>query len=152
MRRASVICVVVIMLLLVSPVVFGDEPGKARWPIKTSVSADARLDNPKATQYADLPKLDDPPGVTKNDRRYRDALIPQFPNAHSLKEGDIILVTGWLHLVAAEPDGAHDVQISSSADSQAQCIVVEVPKDDAQYVTSGTVRQRAQTVRAFVRD
>jgi hypothetical protein len=93
------------MLLLVGTVVFGDEPGKARWPIKTSVSADARLDHPKATQYADLAKLDDPPGVTKNDRRYQDALIPQFPNAHSLMEGDTILVTGWLHLVVAEPDG-----------------------------------------------
>jgi hypothetical protein len=48
--------------------------------------------------------------------------------------------------------GDYHIQISSSADSQAQCIVVEVPKDDAQFVTSGTVRQRAQTVRAFVRD
>jgi hypothetical protein len=56
--------------------------GVERWPIKTSVPQGAKLDKPQTIDYADLVKVDDPPGVTKNDHRYQDKLVPEFPNTH----------------------------------------------------------------------
>lgn len=127
------------------------KPGKQRWPIKTSVLPEASLAHRIAVTYGDLVKLDDPPDVTKNDHRFQSARIPAFPNPHGLKEGDIVTVTGWLHLVAGESDGDYHIQISDSRDSQARCLIVEVPKDDEAFVTSGAVRERAKAVREFVR-
>src|SRR5437867_9195400 len=66
-----------------------------RWPIKTSLPSGTSLSHSKAIPYADLVKLDDPPGVTNRDHRYQDARIPAFPNTHGLKEGEIVTVTGW---------------------------------------------------------
>ncbi|SRR5712691_13121644 len=47
------------------------KPGKARWPLETSLSTNADAKHAKAIEYGDLGKLDDPPGVTKNDARYQ---------------------------------------------------------------------------------
>src|SRR5437879_13868217 len=81
------------------------KPGVERWPIKTSVPPGADITTGKSVAYADLVKLDDPPGVQKNDHRYQAARIPSFPNQLGVKEGDILTTTGWLHLVAGESDG-----------------------------------------------
>jgi hypothetical protein len=127
------------------------KPGVERWPIKTSVPAGADLSLGKSVSYADLAKLDDPPGVQKNDHRYQSARIPMFTNALGVKEGDILTTTGWLHLVAGESDGDYHIQISDQQDSQASCVVVEVPKDDPAFVASALVREHAKTVREFIR-
>src|SRR5260370_7691578 len=65
------------------------KPGVERWPIKTGVPAGADLSLGKSVSYADLAKLDDPPGVQKNDHRYQPARIPMFTNSLALKEADI---------------------------------------------------------------
>ena len=88
------------------------KPGKARWPIKTSLSANADVKHAKAIEYGDLAKLDDPPGVTKNDARYQRERVPEFPNNVGVREGDILTMRGWLHLVALETDGDYHIQIS----------------------------------------
>ena len=123
-----------------------------RWPIKTSLPSGTSLSHSTTVTYADLVKLDDPPSVTKRDHRYQDVRIPAFPNTHGLKEGDIVTVTGWLHLVAGEDDGDYHIQISNSKESQAQCLIVEVPKDDEVFVKAALVRERAKTVREFIRE
>src|SRR5438874_12587199 len=66
------------------------KPGKARWLIKTSLSANADVTHAKAIEYGDLAKLDDPPGVTKNDARYQRERVPEFPNNDGVKEGGIL--------------------------------------------------------------
>src|SRR5437870_5688057 len=56
-------------------------PGKARWPIKTSVPEGADLDHPTRVDLADLidaAKLPDAPSVTKNDAQFQAARIPKF--------------------------------------------------------------------------
>src|SRR5260370_33318988 len=73
------------------------KPGVERWPIKTSVPAGADLSLGKSVSYADLAKLDDPPGAQKNDHRYQSARIPMFTNALGVTEGDILITPGWLH-------------------------------------------------------
>jgi hypothetical protein len=127
------------------------KPGVERWPIKTSVPAGADLSLGKSVSYTDLAKLADPPGVQKNDHRYQSARIPMFTNALGVKEGDILTTTGWLHLVAGENDGDYHIQISDQQDSQASCVVVEVPKDDPAFVASALLREHAKTVREFIR-
>ncbi len=94
-------------------------PGKARWPIKTSVPEGADLDHPSRADLGDLidaDKLPDAPGVTKNDARFQDALIPKFDNPLGVTEGNILSTVGWLHLVAAEGDGDYHIQISPAHD------------------------------------
>ena len=127
------------------------KPGKARWLIKTSLSANADVKHAKAIEYGDLAKLDDPPGVTKNDARYQRERVPEFPNNVGVKEGDILTMRGWLHLVALETDGDYHIQISDQQDSQESCIVVEVPKADPEFVESAIVREYAKTVLEFIR-
>src|SRR5438093_10984138 len=89
------------------------KPGVERWPIKTSVLA-VNVSHGTPVAYADLVKLDDPPGVGKNDHRYQAARIPAFTNALGITEGDILTITGWLHRVVGESDGDYHIQISDS--------------------------------------
>jgi hypothetical protein len=126
------------------------EPGKERWPIKTSLPADADVDRPREVQLAKLILLEDPPGVKTRDKRYQAARIP-FVTWLDFKEGDIISTTGWLHLVAAEPDGDYHIQLSNNPTDGNHCLIVEVPKDEARFVESPQVRQLAGEVREFIR-
>ena len=48
-------------------------PGEVRWPIKTSVPAQADLTHPKAIEFLSLAKLGDPPDVHKKDARCQGA-------------------------------------------------------------------------------
>ncbi|HUI30007.1 MAG TPA: hypothetical protein VLX91_07310 [Candidatus Acidoferrales bacterium] len=100
-------------------------PGVERWPIKISVH---RLyETPKDVSFDNLIALPGPNGVTKNDPRYQDAFIPSFSNSLNLREGDMVSVSGWLHLVAFETDGDYHIQISNSDTAGDHCLIVEVP-------------------------
>ena len=113
-----------------------------RWPIKTSVLAGVDVSHGTPVAYADLVKLDDPPGVGKNDHRYQAARIPAFTNALGITEGDILTTTGWLHLVAGESDGDYHIQISDSQDSQVSCLIAEVPNPDQGSASKPRDRER----------
>ncbi len=128
------------------------EPGKARWPIKTSLPEGADVNKSKDVPLLRLLILEDPPGIKHNDQRYQAARIPEFTNSLDLKEGDIISTAGWLHLVAMEDDGDYHIQISSSQTDGNNCLIVEVPKDDDKFVRSPQVRQFAGSVREFIRN
>ena len=144
----------ILSLLLVSAELRAEctEPGKARWPIKSTVASIAALKHPKDVDLGDLLDLPDPPGVTKNDADYQENLIPAFSNAAGLEEGDIVAVEGWLHLVAKEPnDCEYHIQISGSRTNGDHCLIVEVPLEHKVSVPSATLRSRVKIVRSFVR-
>src|SRR2546428_13528666 len=86
------------------------KPGKARWLIKTSLSATADVKHAKAIEYGDLAKLADPRGVIKNDARYQRERVPEFRNNLGAKEGDILTIRRWPHLVAPETYAHYHVQ------------------------------------------
>ena len=126
----------------------GMKPGVERWPIKTS--AHRMRETPKDVDFAKLIALPDPQGVKKNDSRYQDAFIPTFQNSLNIQEGDIVRVSGWLHLVAYETDGDFHVQISNSAASGDNCLIVEVPYPT--YVKSApNLKKLCTTVRNFIK-
>ncbi len=123
------------------------KPGseQARWPIKTSV-VDLEA-TPHELTLDDLFKLPEAPGVKARDPRYADARIPPFDNAAGVKEGDLITVTGWLHLVAFESDGDYHMQISADPEDGNNCLIVETPLNDKDYVKDSDLRQALQGVR-----
>jgi len=77
--RWAVAAFAVASLLWFPSSILAFQPGKARWPIKTSVPEGADLDHPKPvdlTGLIDATKLPEAPGVTNNDARFEDARIP----------------------------------------------------------------------------
>ena len=124
--------------------------GTERWSIKTSVPDGTNFS--KATQVAllDLLALPNAPEVTHNDPRYQSARIPakagdQFP------EGKLITTTGWLHLVAGETDGDYHIQISGSAATGDQCLIVEVPNPDPKFAPSADLEPKFAAVRDLIK-
>ena len=126
----------------------GMKPGVERWPIKTS--AHKMHDVPEDIDFNKLIALPDPPGVKKNDPRFQDAFIPSFQNSEDLDEGDMVRVSGWLHLVAYETDGDYHMQISNSDTSGDHCLIVEVPYPT--YVKhSPNLKSKCSAVRSFIK-
>jgi len=123
------------------------KPGAERWKVKTSVAAmKARV-----MTWEGFVSLENPPGVKKDDPRYQDKRIPEFPNSAKVKEGDVVSLTCWFHLVAAEPDGDYHIQVSNDSASGSNCVVVEVPRPDADYVGSDSLRSLCSSVREWIR-
>lgn len=152
-RWTAVLASMVVMVAFAGLVYGGCvKPGVKRWPIKTSVPEDADLTHPKFVPLKKLLTLKDPPNAKRSDKRYQDALIPAFPNSLKLKEGDIVSTTGYLHLVATEPDCDYHIQMSTSPTDGNNCLIVEVPKNDEEYVADEEVRERAGKVRDFIKD
>jgi hypothetical protein len=56
--------------------------------------------------------------------------IPAFTNSLGVKEGDIVKVSGWLHVVRLMGDGDYNLRFSPSADSADRYIVAEIPDQD----------------------
>ena len=97
-----------------------------------------------------LLSLPDVAGVARNDPRYQSDRIPGRQSSVG-REGDLITTAGWLHLVALEDEGDYHIQISASHADGNNCLVVEVPKDDAAFVADVLLRERSAAVRLFVR-
>jgi hypothetical protein len=131
-------------------------PGTERWPIKVSVVEGAKLQNPKSVGLNALLALEDPPSVKHNDLRFQDARIEPFSNSLNVNEGDILQTTGWLYLVATEPDCDYHIQISNQPRTttdkpkpQDDCVVVEAPKPE--FVDNAELKQNLSAVRDFIR-
>jgi hypothetical protein len=130
-------------------------PGVMRWSIKTSIPAGAEIDHAKSVKLADMLQFPEPPAsinVTKNDSRFQSALIPSFPNSLNLKEGDIVRVRGWLHIIAAEDDGDYHIQLSASRSDGNQCLIVEAPRPETDFVTSTDLWPLLEAERSWARD
>ena len=140
--------VLIVMLALGAVAQQAITPGVDRWPVKTSVPAG----NAKAVivTLADLLALPDAEGVTKNDKRYQSVRMPAQAGM-KFAEGTAITTTGWMHLVAGETDGDYHIQISASATSGDQCLIVEVPNPDPQYVKTAELLPGFETVRSFIK-
>jgi hypothetical protein len=124
--------------------------GTERWSVKTSVPDGTNFSKAAPAALADLLALPNAPGVTHNDNRYQSARIPaqagdQFP------EGKLITTTGWLHLVAGETDGDYHIQISGSATSGDQCLIVEVPNPDPKFTGSADLQPKLAAVRDLIK-
>jgi len=119
-----------------------------RWPIKTQPGQKTK---PRTLNLSDVITLPDPPGVTMNDKRYEEKRIPAFTNPKNVKEGDLVKVEGYMHLVAFEGnDDEYHIQISGSKTSGDDCLIVEVP--DPKNVDDAALKAKYEKVRSFIRE
>ncbi len=127
-------------------------PGKERWAIKTSIPNGTDIKKPgEMIPLSDFLALPNPPSVKNNDPRYQSSRIPK-PEGIRIPEGQIVRTEGYIRLVAGEPDGDYHIQVSETPDTFDNCLVVEVPKDDPEFVAnSPEVLAAAKIVRDFVR-
>jgi hypothetical protein len=125
-----------------------EKPGVERWPIKTSVPDGAS--KAQTAALADLLALKDVAGVAKDDSRYQSARLPAQAGA-KFNEGDLLTTTGYLHLVALETDGDYHIQISATADSGDNCLIVEVPNPDPAYVKTASLFPEFEAVRTLIK-
>jgi hypothetical protein len=127
------------------------KPGVERWPIKTSLATGVDPSKSKTVAFGDLIQLADPPGAKKNDPAFQSARIPAFSNSLNAKEGDILTVTGWLHIIATESDGDYHIQISANRNDGNQCLIVEIPRPEAEFVASADLRPLFDAARTLCR-
>jgi hypothetical protein len=126
------------------------EPGKARWEIKTTIPDDASVKNSTKVALKTMLAIKPPAGAKGHSRRM-DHKRYASTNAAGLVEGDMITVSGWIRLIAAEPDGDYHIQIAQTKSSQARCFIVEVPRPLNTFVKEKRVLKAAATVRAKIR-
>jgi hypothetical protein len=126
------------------------KPGslKARWPIKTSLPPHTDLTKPAALiSLADFLAL--APAAEHMSTEFESALFPKTAGAR-FADGDMVRTRGFVRLVAGEDDGDYHIQISEANDTSDNCLVVEVPKDDAEFVKDAAIVPAVKGVRDFV--
>ena len=62
----------------------------------------------------------------------------------------MVRTRGYVRLVAGEPDGDFHIQITETPDTFDNCLVVEVPKDDSEFVKDAAVSKAVKSVRDFI--
>ena len=80
---------------------------------------------------------------------FESALFPKTPGAR-FADGDLVRTRGYVRVVAGEPDGDYHLQITEKPDNFDNCLVVEVPKDDPEFVKDAHVSAAVKAVRDFV--
>lgn len=152
-RSRAILSVCVCMLPMVAIAGCDRDRHESRESIKSSLPAGADLNQARSLTLMDLGTLPEPPGVQKNDPRYEDARIPAFPNPLSLKEGDVVTVSGWLHVVRSMGDGDYNLRFSSQRDSADHYIVSEIPDgDDAPKRLQPVIEDAREFVKTKVLD
>jgi hypothetical protein len=122
---------------------------ETRVAVKTSLPAGTDPNVAKLLTFADFVAIPEPPGVTKNDPRYDKQRIPAFSNPQGVKEGDVISVKGYIHVVTLMGDGDYNIRLTATPDSNDNYIVSEIPDDDD--VADKTLRPKVIAARDFIK-
>jgi hypothetical protein len=143
--------ITLLLSVLTTGVVFCQtlEPGVDRWSIKTSIISQT----PKNISIATLLGFANPScdGIGQ----FSDTRMATNIGATDFKEGDIVVTQGWLHLVALENsasthrDGDYHIQLSNSAESGDNCLIVEIPDPD--FINDAALKAKCTAARAFVK-
>lgn len=129
-------------------------PGKVRWPVKTSLPTGASNVTMALADALSDSKLPSLPDVKENDARYAKKRILDQP----IHEDKIITITGWLYLVAFEKDDCDfHIQISlqprTTTDKPTagdNCMIVELPSGE--YAANQQLGTKFETLRQWVID
>lgn len=74
---------------------------------------------------------------------------PPGTPASDVHPGDLLLLTGWIHQISRDPDGAYRLQVSPSPRASSPSLSAVVPLA-GQISGTPTMRGQLQTVRAFI--
>jgi hypothetical protein len=122
------------------------KPGVSRWTVKTSLPV-AR-NEPVAMTLAELTALAAPASAEQHKEsktRYPDEL------GRGLKEGSIVRVSGWVRLIATDPDCDYHIQLTPTNSGTDGTVIVEIPRPGADYEGSAELRDSATAVREFLK-
>ena len=107
----------------------GFNPGKERWPVKTSIKEFLPVIEVDLRELLNLPV---PIRTYSKDARkkYQDQRFPETVGTLQLKEGDIVTTTGYILLVALEKDkngsdADYHIQMRTTSDWTDSCLVIE---------------------------
>jgi len=111
------------------------------------------MEGAAVVSFDELVSLQLPPDprktTAKGDSTYQSKRYPPFPNPLGLREGSMVSLTGYLHLVAYENDGDYLIQISASPTDGNNGIIVKVPPESE---GPAELHRYFAAVRRFVRD
>ena len=122
---------------------------ETRVAVKTGLPSGADPSDAKSLTFAEFISIPEPPGVTKNDPRYDKLRIPAFSNPLGVKEGDVVKVKGYLHVVTLMGDGDYNIRLTATPDSADNYIVSEIPDDDD--VADKKLRPMVIATREFIK-
>lgn len=127
----------------------GPTPGspKSRWAIKTSVVS-SKLSHPKKIDYDTLASMGDLNLSAAEKQSHLKTLLPN--DMSGFHEGDIVRVTGYLQVVGQEADGDFHLQLTSKKTGSTECIVVEIPNPDKDFVADANLRTLVAVPRDFI--
>jgi hypothetical protein len=122
---------------------------ETRVAVKTGLPSGTDPNNSKLLTFADFISIPEPPGVVKNDPRYDKQRIPAFSNPQGVKEGDVVSVKGYIHVVTLMGDGDYNIRLTATPDSSDNYIVSEIPDDDD--ISDKTLRPMVIAARNFIK-
>lgn len=126
------------------------QPGVDRWSIKTSVPSHPAKISMSINELLALPNP-----ISKNVAEYDTTRIPKPVGPNSIKEGELVTTSAWLHLVALENDskthrdGDYHIQIRKSAAWADSCLVIEVPLP--KFISDPNLAAECEKVREFIK-
>jgi hypothetical protein len=122
---------------------------ETRVAVKTGLPSGTDPNNSKLLTFADFISIPEPPGVVKNDPRYDKQRIPAFSNPQGVKEGAVVSVKGYIHVVTLMGDGDYNIRLTATPDSSDNYIVSEIPDDDD--ISDKTLRPMVIAARNFIK-
>lgn len=80
-------------------------------------------------------------------------LDTRFPDdlGKGLLEGSLVRVSGWVRLIATDPDCDYHIQLTPTNSGTDGTVIVEVPNPDVAYENSAELRDSATAVREFLK-
>ena len=159
MRRRTVLALFVVLVLGWIPASLATQhfkPGSelARWPIKTTLPENSDPSQAKTTvKLDDLFRLSLPDQIDARDARWRTERLPKFQTPLEIAEGDIVAVEGYVRLLVSDSDGDYHIQIAPSPEgAEYECLIVEIPRPEPEFVKDQKLRDLFAEKRAWLRD
>jgi hypothetical protein len=127
------------------------QPGTERWFVKTTIPPSPKKKTVAIRKLLSLGLPINKPGEAPESSRIAKTVQPG-----SVKEGNIITTTAWLHLVALERasgthrDGDYHIQLRSDSTWGDSCFIVEVPYPP--FVDDPALKDSCDKVRTFIRE
>jgi hypothetical protein len=114
--------------------------------VKTSLPTNRNM--PIALTLAEITALPDPAGAAQDKERatrFSDDL------GNGLKEGALVRVSGWVRVIATDPDCDYHIQLTPTNAGVEGTVIVEVPSPKSSYEHSAELRDSATAVRRFLK-
>jgi hypothetical protein len=111
-------------------------PGVSRWAVKTSLPR--KRNKPIRMTLEDMTALPAPAMAEADKER-----STRFPDAlgNGLREGSLVRVSGWIRLIATDPDCDYHIQLTSINSGVEGTVTVEVPSPESNYELWRAARQ-----------